>query len=195
MKQQLDQPSILIRPLIPSLLRDYLGFFDHDAFADNPDWASCYCHFYYARHDQKDWEKRDGPENRQAVSQLIQAGKMHGYLAYDGDQVIGWCNAGLRKNIPNIPVTDGRPDAEDIGVIVCINIAPAYRGQGVATQLLGAALAGLRAQGVKMVEALPRNDTQSNASNYHGPLAMYLNAGFTPVQELDRFTVVRKEFV
>jgi GNAT superfamily N-acetyltransferase len=192
MNQQTVEPSIQIKPLTPDRLGDYLNFFDHDAFSDNPGWAGCYCHFYFAPHNQKPWEERDGAENRQAVSQLIQAGKMHGYLAYAGDMVVGWCNAGLRKNIPNIPVSDGRPEADDIGVIVCFNIASAYRGKGVATQLLAAALDGLRAQGVKTVEALPRNDTESNASNYHGPLAMYLNAGFTLFQEMERFTLVRK---
>lgn len=193
MKKQPIEPQIQIKPLTPERLGDYLDYFDQEAFSDNPGWASCYCYFYYAPHDQKDWETRTGPENRQGVSQLIQAGKMHGYLAYMDEKMVGWCNAGLRKNIPNIPVSDGRPDADDVGVIVCFNIAPAYRGQGVATRLLEEALVDLRTQGVKTVEALPRNDNQSNASNYHGPLAMYLNAGFTRVQELDRFTLVRKE--
>jgi len=193
MNQQSAELSIQVKPLTPDRLGDYLNFFDRDAFTDNPDWASCYCHFYFAPHDQKAWEERDGAENRQAVSQLIQAGKMHGYLAYDGEKVIGWCSAGLRKNIPNVPVSDGHPNADDIGVIVCFNISPTYRGKGVATQLLDTALEGLRAQGVKTVEALPRNDTDSNASNYHGPLAMYLSAGFKPFQEMERFTLMRKE--
>jgi ribosomal protein S18 acetylase RimI-like enzyme len=193
MNQRSDEPTYQVKPLSPERLEDYLNFFDHDAFTDNPDWASCYCHFYFAQHDQKAWEERDGGENRQAVSQLIQAGKMHGYLAYAGEKVVGWCNAGLRKNIPNIPVSDGRPDAADIGVIACFVVAPSYRGKGVATQLLSAALEDLRARGVKTVEALPRNDTDSNASNYHGPLAMYLNAGFMPFQEMERFTLVRKD--
>jgi ribosomal protein S18 acetylase RimI-like enzyme len=185
--------AIQVKPLTPDRLTDFLNFFDHDAFTDNPGWASCYCHFYCADHEQKDWEKRDGAENRQAVSQLIRAGKMHGYLAYAGNKVVGWCNAGLRRNIPNAPNPDGRLDADDTGVIVCFSIAPAYRGKGVVTQLLNAALEDLRAQGVKTVQALPRNDAPSTASNYHGPLAMYLNAGFTPIQEFENFTLVRKE--
>ncbi len=35
-----------IRELTPALAGDYLAFFDGDAFADNPDWASCYCRFF-----------------------------------------------------------------------------------------------------------------------------------------------------
>jgi hypothetical protein len=29
--------------LSPANLQAFLAFFDHDGFADNPEWASCYC--------------------------------------------------------------------------------------------------------------------------------------------------------
>ena len=38
-----------IERLTPSLRDAYLAFFDHErgpAFADNPEWAKCYCHYY-----------------------------------------------------------------------------------------------------------------------------------------------------
>lgn len=184
--------EINIRSLTPSRLPDYLEFFDHVAFTDNQGWSGCYCHFYFADHQEKDWEDRDGAENRQAVSQLIQAGEMHGYLAYEGDEVVGWCNAGLRKNIRNIPPAEDLPASADTGIIACFVIAPGYRGQGIASRLLESALEGFRWQGVKLVEALPRHDTDNNASNYHGPLSMYLAAGFEPVQKMEYFTLVRK---
>jgi hypothetical protein len=31
--------SIVARPLAKDLPRDWLTFFDHDAFSDNPNWA------------------------------------------------------------------------------------------------------------------------------------------------------------
>ena len=39
-----------IRELTPELLADFLGFFEGEAFADNPGWASCYCQFLYVDH-------------------------------------------------------------------------------------------------------------------------------------------------
>ncbi len=38
-----------IERLTPGLRDAYLAFFDHErgpAFADNPEWAKCYCHYY-----------------------------------------------------------------------------------------------------------------------------------------------------
>jgi len=41
--------DLTVKPLTPALGADFLRFFDHErgaAFADNPEWAKCYCHFY-----------------------------------------------------------------------------------------------------------------------------------------------------
>ena len=42
-------PRSTIERLTPARRDDFLRFFDHEhgpAFADNPEWAKCYCHFY-----------------------------------------------------------------------------------------------------------------------------------------------------
>jgi len=44
-----------------------------------------------------------------------------------------------------------------------------------------------------MVEAYPRKDIRDEAVNYHGPLAMYLAAGFEPVKEKEGVVTVRKK--
>src|SRR5262245_49039429 len=91
----------VIRPLAPDCLADYLDFFDHRAFTDNPQWAGCYCYFPY--HDPKsspEWQKRSAADNRQAACACIQSGHSQGYLAYDGDRVVGWCNAAPRLRYP-----------------------------------------------------------------------------------------------
>ena len=35
--------DVTVHPVTGALVDDWLRFFDHDAFAGNPDWASCYC--------------------------------------------------------------------------------------------------------------------------------------------------------
>jgi hypothetical protein len=35
--------EVSIHPVTDYRIDDWIGFFDHDAFAGNPDWASCYC--------------------------------------------------------------------------------------------------------------------------------------------------------
>ncbi len=182
--------EIEIRELTPSRRADYLAFFDHDAFADNPRWASCYCFFNHAPHESEDWTKRNAAQNRAAVTALIDSGRMHGYLAYAEGRMIGWCNANLRSSYTTLD--DDAEGAESVGSIVCFIVAQPYRGRGVASRLLEAACEGLRARGVAVVEAYPRREAAGEAANYHGPLSMYLDAGFGPVAEEDGIITVRK---
>jgi ribosomal protein S18 acetylase RimI-like enzyme len=183
-----------IRPLTPSRLPDWLALFDHAAFTDNPEWASCYCQFYLADHSVKDWESRTGNENREASSRSIGAGELHGYLAFSGETPVGWCHAAPRSLIPNLQAEEdlATEDIDQVGSIVCFIVAPPFRRQGVARDLLEAACAGLRDNGLTVAEAYPRKDASSDAGNYHGALSMYLEAGFQTFRELDRVVVVRK---
>jgi len=182
--------EITIVELTPVLLSDYLAFFDQDAFVDNPGWASCYCYFNFAPHKTEDWKDRTADQNKAAVSDLIMGGRMHGYLAYAGGKPIGWCNANLHASYTTLDETE--PHREQIGAIVCFIIAKPYRGMGVARRLLEAACAGFRDQGATLVEAYPRKNTNDPAANYHGPLSMYLAAGFEAVKETETLVVVRK---
>lgn len=48
-----------LRPLGPSLLEDWLAFFDGDAFADHPEWGSCYCRcFVFGGGGFEAWDRR-----------------------------------------------------------------------------------------------------------------------------------------
>jgi hypothetical protein len=63
--------EIKIVELCPASLKDFLSFFDHDAFVDNPGWASCYCYFNSAPHKSESWENRTAEQNRASTSGLI----------------------------------------------------------------------------------------------------------------------------
>jgi GNAT superfamily N-acetyltransferase len=180
-----------IVPLTPARLTDYLAFFDREAFTDNPGWAGCYCYFYLATPADGLWEERSGEQNRQAISQCILQGRLHGHLAYLDGKVAGWCHAAPLAQFPSL-YDPKDPLADQTGVILCFVIAPPYRGQGLASQLLQAALDGFRAQGLLYAEAHPHPDSKKHSSNYHGPLSMYQSAGFETVGELQYLLVVRK---
>lgn len=185
---------IEIRPLEESRLADYQQFFDRTAFMDNTMWAGCYCHFYCFPGTKEQWQRRRSAENREAQSELIGLGRVQGYLAYAAGKVVGWCNAAPRSLLPGLDREDELriDDAEAIGSIVCFVVAAPYRGQGVAKQLLEAACQGLRAQALTIAEAYPRSDEVSSSAAYHGPLTMYLAAGFEPYREAGTWTIVRK---
>ena len=181
-----DLATLEVRPLTPARLDDYLAFFDAKAFPDNPRWAFCYCYFPYHDPEKIEWQKRTGPENRAAITQCVHGGTAQGYLAYQGDAVVGWCNAAPRRLYPML---DPEPDAATIGSIFCFIVAPTHRGQGIAKALLSAACEGLRAQGMRIAEAKPVKDAKSAAANHFGPLSMYLAAGFAVVREDDEGNV------
>ncbi len=183
-----------VRPLAPRLLDDYLGYFDHIAFADNPDWAGCYCFFYLADHSARDWDSRSAAENRRAVGELISRGEMHGYLAYLDGAVAGWCHAGPKTYFPALVQDEelAGPDMATTGSIVCFNIAPGRRRLGIASALLEAAERGLAGLGMTTAEAYPREGASTEAGHYHGPLQMYLRAGFVVHRRLTGCLVVRK---
>jgi ribosomal protein S18 acetylase RimI-like enzyme len=178
-----------IQELTPDLLDDYLNFFDNIAFADNPKWASCYCYFPHAPHDDENWHDRTGEQNRAAVVEAIREGRINGYLAYENDNPVAWCNAGPRARVT---ILDPDDDAEKIGSIVCFIVAKPFRGLGIARKLLDAACAGFRQKGIRIAEAYPRPDAHDDATSHFGPLKMFLDEGFEPFKEENGSLIVRK---
>lgn len=179
--------------LTEARLADYLAFFDHRAFKDNPRWAGCYCH--YPLHDPAriDWHAQTAQANRAAITARIQDGTAGGVLAYRDGQVVGFCNAGPWRQFPML--RDVPQDAPDtVGVIFCFIVAPEARGQGVARALLEAACERFRTMGLAAAQAKPRREAQGDAENHLGPLSLYLDAGFRVVTETDDGgVIVRKE--
>jgi hypothetical protein len=194
--------DLVILPLEPGRAGDFLGFFDHErgpAFADNPEWAKCYCHFYEVPR-AIDWPSLSATDNRVAMRSRIEVGEMEGFLAYDRDAVVGWMNAQPRHKLRHcfdrmriVPTELPCHDFE-AAVIVCFVVAPERRRTGVAHALLAGGLTAFAARGVKVVDAFPFKAGASEAAtdHYHGPLAMFLAAGFTILREEDNMTVVRK---
>jgi GNAT superfamily N-acetyltransferase len=189
--------DLVIRSLTPGLIEDFLIFFDRDAFVDNPDWSGCYCQFYLTDHQKEHWDLRTADQNRSAACQRIADGSLHGYLAYLDGTVVGWCNAAPRRIYPALVNNPDLPLSEDelTGSIVCFLVDFRIRGQGVAKALLEAACQGFEKVGLRWAEGYPRLSSKSMASNYHGPLHMYMEAGFEVYKVLPDFAIVRKSLV
>jgi GNAT superfamily N-acetyltransferase len=197
--------GITVARLTPARRADFLRFFDHErgpAFADNPAWAKCYCHYYHVP-EELPWESLAAEQNRTAMAARIDAGEMEGFLAYAGDDVVGWLNAQPRHKLPHacarLGVATPPPDlpAHEAAMIVCFVIAPGWRRRGVARALLDAALASFAARGIRVVDAYPFKagaDAKPTA-HYHGPPALFRAAGFAAVAEERDFTVMRKALV
>lgn len=186
--------DVTFRALAPALAADYLGYFDDDAFSDNPAWAGCYCLSYEADLTPQQYDERTAAENRAEKGERIARGEAGGVLAYAGGRVVGWCNAQPRRALPLLDRTPeyATADPERPGAIVCFAVPPAYRGQGLAARLLDAACAMLREQGCTSVEAFPPAAARTAAASYHGSLKMYEAAGFERVRDAGHYVMVRK---
>jgi GNAT superfamily N-acetyltransferase len=128
------------------------------------------------------------------MSESIKRRQVTGLLAFEGGKPIGWCNYGETTRLSGLMRRFGLAIAnhEGVGSVACFVIGAPYRGHGVASQLLEAAVDRLRARGLRAVEAYPARDDDSPHTNYRGPLAMFLRAGFQPYGEIERHLIVRK---
>lgn len=177
--------GVTVRELTPELLDDYLQFFDRDAFSDNPGWSECYCFFHHFAGTGPEWASRSAVDNREAVSHLIQTGEFHGLLAYVDGRPAGWCQAVVRSEMPDPPAVGPATDMDyaRVGCILCFVVSPQSRRRGVARRLLEAACESFIRRGLLVAEAYPVKEAATDAANYHGPLSLYLDAGFIPVRE------------
>jgi ribosomal protein S18 acetylase RimI-like enzyme len=195
MARREEKMNFTIKKLEPSTMDDFLFFFDKIGFSDNKDWQGCYCHFYHFKGDRKDWGDRNGEANKNASIKLISSNKMTGFLVYDKDQPIGWCNANIKENFPAL-VSDSEINYvtnEKIASIVCFLIAPEYRRMGIARKLLNYIQETFKNENFDYLEAYPRRNVTSAAHNYKGPLPMYEKEEFKIFKEFKDYYIVRKK--
>lgn len=195
-KFALEEQSMSIRPLSPELCEDWLWFFEKIAFQDHQDWAFCYC--LEGHLDRETNEKWTTPEERREKAvELIRTGGMKGYLAYAGDNVIGWCNVNDRENyryLTEMFRESGYQTEEadkKVKAVYCFLIAPQYRGKGVAQRLLDRVCEDAVREGYVCVEGYPFADEKFEFQ-YHGTAKMYERCGFAEVADLKYVKIMRK---
>lgn len=167
-----------------------IDWFDREAFAGNPAWASCYCLFHHLGSDQAAWVARGADENRPELERRLRDGRTVGWVGRVDGRIAGWVNASPLGEYPDHGLGD--LPADEVGAIVCFVVAPPYRRHGIARRLLDAALDDFRERGFRWAEAYPRREVRDDASAYTGPIGLYLDAGFERVGERDRSIVVRR---
>jgi GNAT superfamily N-acetyltransferase len=192
----------VVEPMSPARHDDFLRFFDHEkgpAFADNPEWARCYCYYYHVPR-ALDWKGFSGEANRVAMGSRIACGEQEGYLAYAGEEVVGWLNAHPYHKLPHACDRLGiAPPALDVPAfeavaLPCFVVAPAFRRRGVARALLDGALASLATRGIRVVDAFPfrAEGSQDGSDHYHGPESLFRATGFAVIGETDALRIMRR---
>jgi len=184
--------DIKIRPLTKKLKDDYLFFFDNMDFKENPEWSKCYCYDY---HFLGDVETCTREASRSAVINLINEQKLTGYLVFDNNKPIGWCNANNRLNYQRLLRDyDYIDNPEDkVRSIVCFLIHPDYRRQGIAQKILEKIIKDNSNSDYDYLEAYPKKSELSCEGNFKGPLELYKKYGFKVNKEYDDYYVVRRK--
>jgi len=145
--------DLVLAPLRPALLDDWLAFFEGEAFADNPSWVPATAAVSSSRGRLRAWDHAcESGANRSVMIEKIRAGEVDGLLAYRGTRVVGWIHYGPTARFHS-PVAALSPSDDDVASIVCFVVAPSERRKGVARELLRGAVAALQRAGFRAVDA------------------------------------------
>ncbi|MGH7925791.1 MAG: GNAT family N-acetyltransferase [Candidatus Binatus sp.] len=165
-----------------------------ELFTRGNGWDFCWCiHFHRCRASpgcDKLRRAERSVRNRRDKEELVERGRTHGILVYAGGEPVGWCQYGPRKELPRIDdVRSYRRLAPEVRRkepwrITCFVVDKQYRGRGIASVALKAALEAIRKKGGGLVEGYPithfRPGTFGNSST-HGTVTMFEREGFKTV--------------
>ena len=91
---QKQMKNITIQRLTPDFAEKYAHFFDVTPHDVNDDEMKCYCITWRSDETYADaghwFDTRE--ERRSRAIEYVKSGCIRGYLAYCGDEIIGWCN-------------------------------------------------------------------------------------------------------
>ena len=200
---------ITIRRLTPDQWEVYLDFFDHRAFTDGSPYAGCYCNLFYFTPEEirerfpdpakAGWEAMSRVI-RESAAEMVRAGRIEGYFAFDGDIPAGWCHANDREKFVRVgefsPAEKGgrflAPDGEEkIKSVVCFEVAPEYRGRGIARMLLERVIRDAAEEGYDAVEGYPILREARETLDFTGPLRLFEKLGFAVSRDENGFLTAR----
>ena len=151
--------------------------------------SRCWC--VYLRRGAVSYAVSARDANRATLRDAVSSGTPAGFLAYSGDQPVGFVSAGPRSQfaarLERSPVLAAVPYDGPGGVwsVLCFVVPRPFRGQGVTNALLDGAVAHARAAGAGAVEGVPRDDLEGRRwpapMAYPGMASMFVRAGFTEV--------------
>ena len=174
------QIALDIRPLTSDRFADLAALFEEGG---DPKW--CWCTYFRVR--GRDWSNSTAAGNRAELGARAEHDPAPGLIAYRDDRAVGWVSLGPREDYERLAASKILAPVDDAPVwsIVCFVVSRRARRQGVAGELLEAAVAYAVAHGATMLEAYPvdtAGERIASANAYHGTLGMFERAGFTVVE-------------
>ena len=191
-ESELVDDAFTVRPLAPGTW---------DAFADlaerhNGVWGGCWCTWFHTMHDEKTF---DAADNRALKERLVNEGRAHAALVFDGDEAVAWCQFGCPQELPNMKhrkeyeaELDSLPDYR----LTCFFVDRRYRRRGISALALQGALDLIAKAGGGVVEAYPQDTGGKKITAsflYSVTRSLFEQAGFSYVRPKGKnHTVMRK---
>ena len=172
-----------------------------DAFArlverHNGVFGGCWCTWFHTFHGEKTFTAEG---NRALKQRLVEEGRAHAALVFDGDEAVAWCQYGSPEELPNIhhrkeyeATLDVTPDYR----ITCIFVDKKHRRAGVTAVALRGAVDLIARAGGGVVEGYP-HDTEGKKVSvlYNSTRALYERAGFDYVRPKGQRNCVMRKVV
>jgi len=175
---QVNLSDLEFYPLTPERWADFEKLFGKSGAC-----GGCWCMWWRLKRSEFELQKGEG--NRQAIKRIVDS-EVPGILAYASNQAVAWCSVAPREAYPTLERsrTLKRVDDKPVWSIVCFFVAKPFRGKGIMSKLLGAAIEYVIKHGGKIVEAYPvepKAGRMSDAFAYTGLVSTFQRAGFVEV--------------
>lgn len=185
----MSRAALVVHPLTEARWPDL-----ETLFGPNGAYSNCWC--AWQRVSSREFSAgcaNRGAGNRELLRRLAVEGRRPGLIGNGGDgQPVGWVSVGPRPEFGRIvrsPITRLSPtEAADASVwsVACFYIPARHRAQGIASDLLTAAVAHARRGGAAVVEGYPIDTAgarRQGSSLFTGTLDLFRRSGFEVVAE------------
>jgi len=174
-----DPAALTVRALGPDTWPAYADLIERN----NGIWGGCWCTWFHTLNDEKTY---DAGENRALKRRLVEDGRSHAALAFDGDEAVAWCQYGSPAELPNMyhrKQYDAERDMLPDYRITCMFVDKKYRRKGLSTVVRRVDDDLVAAAGGGTVEAYPHDNEGKKVSVlYSGTRSLFERAGFTYVR-------------
>lgn len=131
-----------------------------------------------------------GDAAQEKMRQLTSQGKVSGLLAFSDQDCIGWIAIDPMTELIGHDCFNASHSKE--WSIHCIFVRDGFRGQGVSTALINAAINFAKVNGASLISAFPipmenRQRFPLNEAEFSGRFSTYLKLGFRPVEKKSDF--------
>lgn len=154
--------------------------------------GGCWCMSWRIAKGEK-WTEVKGAQAKRRQKALVTTGRSLGVIAFADGEPVGWCAYGPRRDFSRL---DRAPslacdDADRVWSLPCFFVRPDYRGKGVGSAMLKAALQQMKKRGAEWAEGYPAKQYDKTkpipgAFAWTGTLRMFESAGFELVGDPGR---------